>query len=251
MTWTWDTGHGTAETAYTANGAGHSELGHEQAASRNRLNSSLPSPSLPAWLKVKTEKGLHFLPKCNGYGERSRRKQKGRREKRDREGRGNGVRQATTVQLPHTHPLCGPDVPHRIVKLCGSFDNFVSTRSSSPPAAPPPLLLVLLLHLLLCLILRCPCPCSTLRPVAFCSEIISDPISCRVVDSNGEVNVGAATACFAWLSCRKNACNLLGLTWVATTRQLAPRGVGVFCGMQRKWFSFLYNCCQRDLPQLQ
>lgn len=60
-----------------------------------------------------------------------------------------------------------------------------------------------------------PAPCSTLRPVAFCSEIISDPISCRVVD----VNVGAAAACFAWLGCRKNACNLLGLTWVATTRQ--------------------------------
>lgn len=141
MTWTRDTGHGTAETAYTANGAGHSELGHEQAASRNRLDSSLSlcSPSPAAWLKVKTEKGLHFLPKCNGYGERSRRKQKGRREKRDRQGRGNGVRQATTVQLPHTHPQRGPDVPQRIVKLCGSFDNFVSTRSSSPPTASLPL----------------------------------------------------------------------------------------------------------------
>lgn len=50
MSMTWDTGHGTAETAYTANGAGHSEIGHEQAASRNRLDSSLslsaPLPSV-------------------------------------------------------------------------------------------------------------------------------------------------------------------------------------------------------------
>lgn len=64
---------------------------------------------------------------------------KGEKKRETEKGRGNGVRQATTVQLPHTHPQRGPDVPQRIVKLCGSFDNFVSTRSSSPPTASPPL----------------------------------------------------------------------------------------------------------------
>lgn len=147
MTWTWDTGHGTAETAYTANGAGHSEIGHEQAASRNRLDSSLSlcSPSPAAWLKVKTEKGLHFLPKCNAYGERSRRKQKGRREKRDREGRGNGVRQATTVQLPHTHIL-------NVAPTCRNA-SLSCVAASTTLSRLAPLLLLLLLLLLIPLLL--------------------------------------------------------------------------------------------------
>lgn len=155
-------------------------------------------------------------------------------------------------QLPHTSSTCH-DVLQRIVS-CGSFDNFVCCASSSLCCLPAPL------------------PCSlSWGPVAFCSEIISDPISCRDADSDCGSDVDGSMFRLAWLP--QNACNLLGLTWVAARQpgsvasspspsSLSPLyccslpraacdGVGVFCGMQRKWFSFLYNCCQRDLPQLQ